>query len=339
MYNSNMDKNMGAFRRGFTIIEVMLFLALSGLLLVGILGGLGGNIARQRYSDAVEDIVNMFRDQYSFVADTQISTRARSDDSSCYGLVTSDFGSEDAIDYFRIKAGNTPDSISYRGRTNCVVYGAVVTINEDYIETTELLGRDYQAVVRDKGIQIPENTTDLEILQNYLSANNMSFHCSEVTKRCFVRSADNTRIQSKKWGVKMQEIGNKETGEILPLRKTLLIFRSPRDGSIRTYVWDGVVEYGGNVVKYSDINQENNGLGIENSNALDDYGINKHLSQFTMKDLDICVDSGDGQTYNGARRMIKIQRGGRGQNAVELINLDVEKDENEGGKLGEQSCD
>ena len=77
MYNSNMDKNMGAFRRGFTIIEVMLFLALTGLLLVGILGGLGGNIARQRYNDAVQDLANILRDQYSFVSDTQISIRTQ----------------------------------------------------------------------------------------------------------------------------------------------------------------------------------------------------------------------------------------------------------------------
>ena len=58
-----MDKNKGAFLRGFTIIEVMLFLALSGVLLAGILGGLGGNIARQRYNDAVQDIANIMRDQ------------------------------------------------------------------------------------------------------------------------------------------------------------------------------------------------------------------------------------------------------------------------------------
>ena len=69
MYNKTMANNKGAFRKGFTIIEVMLFLALSGLLLVGVLGGLGDNISRQRYNDAVQDVVNMM--QHHTIEDKQ----------------------------------------------------------------------------------------------------------------------------------------------------------------------------------------------------------------------------------------------------------------------------
>ena len=334
MYNSNMDKNMGAFRRGFTIIEVMLFLALTGLLLVGILGGLGGNIARQRYNDAVQDLANILRDQYSFVSDTQISIRTQ--DSSCYGLVSSDFHSEGPSDYFRSRKLSSAESVSFRGRTNCVVYGAVVFLNEDYIETTELLGRDYQAVDRSMSGGIPQDATDLQILKQYVTANNMSFHCTEDYSECTIRSGDKTRSQVTKWGTKMQNVDG------TPLRKTLLIFRSPRDGSIRTYVKDGLVKVNEDIVKYSEIDSANNGAGLSYTNpaALDNYGINRYLtsSNFKVEDLDICLESGDGQTYNNARRLVKVQRGGRGQNAVELINLDSEKDESAGNKVGVQSC-
>ena len=331
MYNNSMGKNMGAFRKGFTIIEVMLFLALSGLLLVGILGGLGGNIARQRYNDAVQDTVNMLRDQYSFVTDTEIAVRS-SNDASCYGLVGSDI-QDNPLQYFRAANNAKVDSVSYRGRTNCVIYGAVVNIHEDYMETTELIGRDYQAVLKERGEELDTSQSDMEILKNISSANNLFYHCDDEIEHCYIRSADNSRIQYAKWGTKFLDT----KGE--PMHKTLLIFRSPRNGAIRTYVWDGAIieKKDGDkdiYVKYEDINAKNNGSGedVTAHNIIDDYGINQYLdsAHFQIKDLDICVDSGDAQTFSNARRLIKVQRGGSGQNAVELINLDIAKEAAEG---------
>lgn len=53
-------------RRGFTIIEVMLFLAISGLLAVGILAGAGSAISQQQYKDAAvtlrSDIQQLYED-------------------------------------------------------------------------------------------------------------------------------------------------------------------------------------------------------------------------------------------------------------------------------------
>ena len=334
---------MGAFRKGFTIIETMLFLALSGLLLVGLLGGLGGNIARQRYNDAVQDVVNMLRDQYSFVSDTQISLRLNDndkDDASCYGLVKGDYGGSgnNPGDYFKATANSTPDSISFRGRTNCVIYGAVVTINETYIETTELIGRDYQAVSRSLENGIPANISDIEVLKDYVTANNLFVGCDSEYSNCFVRSADNSRIQYAKWGTRLLDINGQ------PLKKTLLIIRSPRDGAIRTYVMEAIPKANDQEFKYDDINKENGGRGKTfNSDVLKTYGINQYFENDNFRhdiDLDICVDAGDGQTQSNVRRLVKVQRGGTGQNAVELINADIAKDATEGASFadGEYEC-
>ena len=70
-----MKQQKGKQQKGFTIIEVMLFLALSGFLLAGILAGTGSSIANQRYKDAVQDAADALRSAFSFVADTQIETR------------------------------------------------------------------------------------------------------------------------------------------------------------------------------------------------------------------------------------------------------------------------
>lgn len=336
MYNMLMDKNKGAFLRGFTIIEVMLFLALSGVLLAGILGGLGGNIARQRYNDAVQDIANMMRDQYSFVSDTQIAQRNK-EDSYCYGLVQSDVGSNDAKSYFRsLNSSSTDNKIAYRGRTNCVIYGAVVSITEKYIETTELIGRDYKTIVKQReGTDDPvrSDLSDIQILKDVVSANNVALHCNlDDSDDCYVRSADNSRTQNTKWGTRLLDPKGK------PIRKTLMIIRSPRDGSIRTYVWnDGIkggltgLEY----VRYEELNAMNDGKGqkFNVGHPLDSYGINRHLTDanFKIQALDICVDSGDSQTYSNARRLIKIKKAGMGQSAVELMNLDAEREISEGG--------
>ncbi len=334
MYNKTMGKNMGAFRRGFTIIEVMLFLALSGILLVGILGGLGGNIARQRYNDAVQDVVSIMKDQYSFVSDTEVAARSSADNSNCYALITDDVTNGAA---WRGK------SDAYRGRTNCVVYGAVISLNEHYIETTELIGRDYRSEVRrleDTSTPVSDNLTDIQILKDVVHANNVFLHCnvdaSGNRSGCFVRSGDKSRIQHVKWGVRLlDEEGN-------PLKKTMIIFRSPRDGSIRTYVMNDSIS--GNVlnkgprdpINYNDdVDSQNGGIGIEDNEgaSLTQIGVNRFLSNFSSQELNICVDSGDGQTYNDARRMIKIQKAGMSQSAVELINMDIAKD-NETGEEG-----
>lgn len=56
---------------GFTIIEVVLFLSISGILTVGILAGAGSSINQQRYRDSVNSFVVLLQDQYSEVINTR----------------------------------------------------------------------------------------------------------------------------------------------------------------------------------------------------------------------------------------------------------------------------
>ena len=52
---------------GFTLIEVMLFLAVTGMILIGVLGGTYANIATQRYNDSVRSFAEFLRQVYSEV--------------------------------------------------------------------------------------------------------------------------------------------------------------------------------------------------------------------------------------------------------------------------------
>lgn len=70
-YNKVMAKKA---KRGFTIVEVSLVLAVTGLLLIGTIRGLSGSVARQRYNDTVQDFYDFLTNIYSKVANPSISS-------------------------------------------------------------------------------------------------------------------------------------------------------------------------------------------------------------------------------------------------------------------------
>ncbi len=89
---------------GFTIIEISLFLAVSGIVLVGMLTGISVSIQHQRFSESVNGLQSFLQLQYN---ETQITINGRS---------------------------NTTDKCSPsadRGSTNCLIVGKVIDLNAD----------------------------------------------------------------------------------------------------------------------------------------------------------------------------------------------------------------
>lgn len=72
---------------GFTIVEVMLVLGISGLLLVGLIGGTYTSIARERYNDSVRDFAEYLRTVYSEVISPQSLGLGNSSDYAILGKV------------------------------------------------------------------------------------------------------------------------------------------------------------------------------------------------------------------------------------------------------------
>ncbi len=65
-------------KAGFTIIEVALFLALSGLLMVGLIAGTSASISRQRYNDSVNSFGEFLRTAYNDVSNISNDGTGRS---------------------------------------------------------------------------------------------------------------------------------------------------------------------------------------------------------------------------------------------------------------------
>ena len=62
---------MKRLRSGFTLIEVSLFLAVTGLLFVGVTVGVQNSVLQQRYEDTVQSYVEFLRNIYSEVTNVQ----------------------------------------------------------------------------------------------------------------------------------------------------------------------------------------------------------------------------------------------------------------------------
>ena len=79
----------------FTLVEVSLFIAITGLLIAGVIAATQGNISRQRFSDSTQDFADYLREAYSSVLYVQNS------------------------------------STSDPGRTGTAIYGKILTFGED----------------------------------------------------------------------------------------------------------------------------------------------------------------------------------------------------------------
>lgn len=99
---------------GFTIIETMLFLGITGLLVVGVLAGTGNSINVQRYRDSVTSLQSLLQQQYSEVSNV----------SNDHGL---DWSCNDVAE---VEPLGSNGSVS-RGQSDCVILGRFITTNNN----------------------------------------------------------------------------------------------------------------------------------------------------------------------------------------------------------------
>lgn len=112
-------------QRGFTIIEVLLFLSISGLMFVALMSGVSTNINQQRYRDSVSSLTGLFQQQYSEVSNTR---NDRDDQWRC----------SDSIVERNLTSGEP------RGTSQCVILGRYIRSidNGNRVETGNVVGTE-----------------------------------------------------------------------------------------------------------------------------------------------------------------------------------------------------
>ena len=130
---------------GFTIIELILFLGITGMLFAGLMVGVNTSINTQRYKESAMSYKTLIEAQYSHVEHPRNS---RDSNWNC-----------DAVQ------GVTPDVAvgTPRGTSQCVLLGRYIEVkdNGSKIETGDVIGVD-------PGASTAGITSDLDILQAYV---------------------------------------------------------------------------------------------------------------------------------------------------------------------------
>lgn len=126
-------------RHGFTIIETMLFLAVTGVLTLSILIGSTVAINRQRYRDSVESLKGLVQEQYGEVVNV---VNMNPDNPSC--LLSDGLSFNDG-------------SKTRRGASECLTMGRFILASEEGISAYSVIGISNQEVGND----------DLEAIRRY----------------------------------------------------------------------------------------------------------------------------------------------------------------------------
>lgn len=183
---------------GFTIIEVILFLAITGLLFAGIMTVITGSVNRTRYETAVQSTLDQIQGEYSEILNVRNGRDSRY-------VCTTGLLEENS-------------SGKYRGSTSCSIVGRLLHTSTDAktITSYPVYARADITSPRIRAQLTDASKTDLQKLQ-VLQLGKLNDQGKEVKLD---------------WGVSLHKPGNKN----IPYRFSALIIRMPFSNSIRTYV-------------------------------------------------------------------------------------------------------
>ena len=288
-------------RRGFTVIEVTLFLVISMLLLMSILGGLATRVHQQRYKDSVNDIADYLREVYSEVVYVENNHHNRNNRRTCYP-----------------------------GRSDCIVYGKLITFGEEnstVVHTYDVIGLTVDSFNAKFNVQDLKETGLAELNAVYTGAVTVE----KSGTNCYFTPAGNTASHTPEWDAQLKN----PDGTLF--KGAVLIVRSPISNIIHTYVLkkngqdnsditleiqdliassnlassaDGCVKT--SVSSYYDSSSKNRFLSNFMKDNVSDYA-------FVKEQLDFCVDSDD---LFASRRNVRFEPDGHDYTAVTLVPAD-----------------
>lgn len=188
-------------QHGFTLIESLLFLAITGTLIIAILAGTGAAINTQRYRDSVASLKSSVQSQYSDVINVRNEERV--------GGLTCDSEAQ----------ATQSGAAQQRGQTDCVVMGRYIVIDDNVMTAYTVIGYN------------PAPTTqyanDIAELQDY--------NLSRLTADAEAKELEwGAQIA---WPVSGSGFRNPTT----PRTFSMLILRSPTSGLVYTFTADSDV--------------------------------------------------------------------------------------------------
>lgn len=196
-------------------------MVISMLLLMSILGGLATRVRDQRYKDSVNDVADYLRKVYSEVTYVENDRTGQLGQRSCTVI--------DFLDNNNGFGTNARNQEAHPGRSNCVVYGKLITFGEQnstVIHTYDVIGRTVDSFNAQFNI---DDLAELGLgeLNAVLSG---AVTVEKKDARCYLTTAGNEARHTPEWGAEI-----KYPNDSL-YKGAVLIVRSPISNIIHTYV-------------------------------------------------------------------------------------------------------
>jgi len=270
-------------RKGFTFIEIALFLAVTAALFIGIALGMQNSIFRQRYNDAVQNFFEFMRSVYSKVSNPQ-----------------------------------SPGE----GNSNTAIYGKLIVFGEKYDMAgnliNELDGRPifmYDVVGDAVGSKEMGTGNVLELLKA-LNANVVRKTVNSTGTVVGVELASPEKYEMR-WQTELQNVDwSLFTGSIL-------VVRHPRAGTINTFIMkDEVISVNYEARQANDA-YKTGGTYSAIDNLLKQYLVKTNDPKFGIEEVNFCISPyGPGESGTTPRTNIRLLENARNASSVELIETD-----------------
>jgi hypothetical protein len=245
-----------------------MFLAITGLLLTGMLVGTGANLARERYNDGVATVEEFLAQQFNLVQNPERMSDG-SNNQSCVAYsssgsrLTFSNGSPDIYNANTAWLGTDGIPGEYRGRSDCLIYGRLIefwygTSNFDgsandangadnqqnqnslqRIAATTVVGRDLENCFDTQ----TGNYGRCSVANNDIDyrANLLTWTDEQLVAATKIGRANDTKVFTPDWGVSLAGYTRSGATGIVSNPETqpqgsILIMRMPISGSVRTYI-------------------------------------------------------------------------------------------------------
>lgn len=297
-------------KTGFTIIETVLFLAVSGFLIMGVVLGTSNSISRQRFQDSTQSFVEFLRRNYYEVSSTENSRKGETGD------------------YCTVASGKISGSIDkFPGRTNCGIYGKMLVFKNNKVLSYDVLGETREGLTQEESVNNLEMNTVKSIKDFKLDI--LSAFKDTDSNQCRRRYAYSYSEYRPEWQSRI-ETTKKPNKKGESFEATILIMRSPISGAIHTYVVKKDKDNQANIA--IDTNIPNDPVPCHNlkqglspnsfSNIIS--GTNKPEDILKTETVDICL-APDKTFFGSKRRNIRIHADGHSASAVEIVSLDASR--------------
>lgn len=282
-----------AEREGFTLLEVTLVLALTGLLLIGLLGGTATAIKTQRYNDSVRSFAEYLRTAYSEVINPE-----------SLGL------------------GNSSNKANIEGGGNFAIYGKVLVFGYNYGagDSNEAANRSVYSATLIGDANVPSIT--VQGFVNELAEVHAELFCGKRIND--VERSSTLSYYEPTWQAELMEVNDPAHNPPLNVedrfRGTVIIARSPSSGAVHTIFTEQTYDLRDGCKSLSD-----SYAGQNFKNDLATFSQNPATAsvKFVTEPVGFCVKSDN--VSAGNYREVRIAEDGRNTSAISILNTDEDE--------------